>query len=145
MERGESLESAARREFFEETGIVLSHNPIGSSESSFLESAADSSGPKCDRKGERDSSAGVSGAQLTYLPGSGESIRGGKKIHAFVCNGQGNEVFVGSNLITAGYRTGLPENSAGRYVSIDEALHRGGGGVHKNQRRLLEIYAAAYL
>jgi hypothetical protein len=82
---------------------------------------------------------------LAHLPGSGDSIRGGKKIYAFVCSGHGGETFTSCNLIDRGFRKGLPENSAGRYVSVEEALYRDGGVVHKNQRKLIEAYVAAYL
>lgn len=69
------------------------------------------------------------------LPGSA-SIKGGKKIHAFIGNGNGTEEFISCNLILEGFRAGLPENSGGRYFSLDEAT----GVVHKNQAKLLQLF-----
>jgi len=77
-------------------------------------------------------------SDLSYLEGSGQ-IKGGKKIHAFVCEGDGSEKFISSNLITSRFRFGQPENSGGRYVSYDEA----GKLVHKNQKKLLDLYIAS--
>lgn len=77
---------------------------------------------------------------LTFLRGSGDAIKGGKKIHAFLCEGDGTEVYVGSNLIESGFRAGQPENCAGRYMTIDEAKRR----VHKNQLKLIELYDNFY-
>jgi hypothetical protein len=75
---------------------------------------------------------------LKYLEGSG-TIKGGKKIHAYMCAGDGTEVYIGSNLITSDFRKGLPENCAGRYMTLEQAL----SGVHKNQRKLIELYASS--
>ncbi len=99
MEDGETLEEAARREFYEETGIAP------------------------DRITE-----------LTYLDGC-TAVKG-KKIHTFICEGDGTEQYVKSNLIESGFRAGQPENSAGRYLTLDEA----GRLVHKNQKQLFELY-----
>lgn len=129
----ESAEDAARREFLEETGIVLKS------------CASCCSSGKLDIFTNSNCSCEVGNDQpisLKFLEGSGADIKNGKKIHAFVCNGHGEEVFVGSNVIEDGFRKGQPENSNGRYISIKEALHERGGVVHKNQRRLIEIYAS---
>lgn len=193
MEPEESLETAARREFLEETGIVLSacvscsrgetrsvtqrkrsvdeKDAAEKEEDVLLSEQGDgSSGARGAREEDRVDHGGDSGSSgkiedisqatatnsscdcthqrtpisLAYLVGSGEDIRGGKKIHAFVCNGHGEETYLCSNLIDRGFRKGLPENCAGRYMSIEDALHKNGGLVHKNQRKLIEIYAAAY-
>ena len=73
---------------------------------------------------------------LQYLKGSGE-LKGGKKIHAFVYKGKGTEKFISSNLITSSFRFGQPENIGGRYFPLEDALEV----VHKNQRKLLDLYA----
>ena len=137
VEAGESLETAARREFLEETGISLLSCTTCQEEENNLTIIGTNSSCDCTK--------GRSAATMTYLEGSGNSIRGGKKIHAFVCNGNGEEVFISSNLIDKGFRKGQPENSGGRYMSIDEALHREGGVVHKNQRKLIELYESTYI
>jgi 8-oxo-dGTP pyrophosphatase MutT (NUDIX family) len=105
VEPGESLETAARREFIEETGITL-----------------DPARP------------------LKFLRGSGDAIKGGKKIHAFLYEGEGSEVYLGSNIIESGFRAGQPENCAGRFMTIEEAKRC----VHKNQLKLIELYDIFY-
>ena len=74
--------------------------------------------------------------KLVFLPGSDE-IKGGKKIHTFLYCGNGDEKFISSNLITTPFRFGLPENSGGKYVSLDKL-----DVIHKNQRKLFELYKA---
>lgn len=149
METGESLEAAARREFNEETGIELLTCDCCCSQTTLTLNKAQRSMSSdydgCDTNSSCDCTDHRTPVTLTYLEGSGDAITGGKKIHAFVCNGHGGEIYVGSNLIDRGFRKGLPENCAGRYVSIAEALHTGGGVVHKNQRKLIEVYASTYI
>ena len=72
---------------------------------------------------------------LVYLEGSGD-VKTGKKIHAFIYEGDGTEKYISSNIIEDGYRKGLPENQGGRYFDVEEALTV----VHKNQLSLLELY-----
>lgn len=75
---------------------------------------------------------------LEYLKGSGD-IKGGKKIHTFMHEGDGTEKFISSNLITSSFRFGQPENSGGRYLTLEEASLL----VHKNQKKLLDLYIAS--
>jgi 8-oxo-dGTP pyrophosphatase MutT (NUDIX family) len=73
--------------------------------------------------------------RLVYLQGSGD-VKQGKKINAFIYEGDGTEKYISSNIIADGYRKGLPENQDGRYFDIEEAAKV----VHKNQISLLELY-----
>jgi predicted NUDIX family NTP pyrophosphohydrolase len=75
---------------------------------------------------------------VKYLEGSGD-VKGGKKVHAFVYEGDGSEKFKSSNLITSSFRFGQPENAGGRYLTLEEATSL----THKNQRKLLDLYIAS--
>lgn len=90
------------------------------------------------REFKEETGIDVSTIPLKYLEGSGE-IKNGKKIHAFIGDGNGTEQYVSSNLITKGFRAGEPENSGGRYFTIKEALKV----VHKNQLSLIKMYEAS--
>ncbi len=88
------------------------------------------------REFKEETGIDVSSLALRYLNGSA-GVKNGKKIHAFVGFGSGSETFISSNLIPEGsFRGGLPENSGGRYFTIEEALKV----VHKNQLSLLQLY-----
>ena len=72
VEPGEDLEEAARREFFEETGVEL----LGcrNCQSDVTDVSLTNSCCTC--------SSGRVPLYAKYLNGSGDDIRGGKKIHA---------------------------------------------------------------
>jgi 8-oxo-dGTP pyrophosphatase MutT (NUDIX family) len=126
-------------------GIYLQHN-----DSIFLVQPTGSSGygiPKgyveggetteeaARREFSEETGIDVSSIPLVYLEGS-SSIKGGKKINAFIGIGDGTETFVSCNLITEGFRAGKPENSGGRYFSLAEASTV----IHKNQANLLQLF-----
>jgi hypothetical protein len=169
IEAGESVEAAAVREFQEETGISLGVPPpcstVRDSSSRHLlgggrdecrargeiEEEGSNDGEEGEReeekeKGRKDStdnscSARSGKLELTYLEGSG-GVRGGqaKPVHAFIVEGNGSEVFTSCNLITHGFRKGLPENSSGRYLDLVQAVAL----CHKNQKKLIELYISEY-
>lgn len=78
---------------------------------------------------------------INYLQGSRDvKGKGTKKIAAFIFNGNGEEKYICSNIIELGYNKGKPENSTGRYFTLDEAEKV----IHKNQMQLLELYRKYY-
>ena len=88
------------------------------------------------REFEEETGIDLSSLSLQYLDGSA-MVKNGKKIHTFIAVGSGNEKYISSNLIPEGhFRGGLPENSGGRYFTIEEALKI----VHKNQLSLLNLF-----
>lgn len=87
------------------------------------------------REFEEETGISLDGCDLKYLQRSGD-ITGGKKIHAYLCEGTGEEKYICSNIITSGFRCGQPENEEGRYFNIAEALQV----VHANQKKLIELF-----
>ena len=79
---------------------------------------------------------------MSYLVGSRNvSGNGTKKIAAFIGHSSdGSEVYICSNLIESGFRMGQPENSDGKWFTLDEAGHV----IHKNQQKLLTLYTEFY-
>ena len=80
------------------------------------------------------------GIAVRYLEGSRELKGAGvKKIAAFVASStDGSEAYISSNLIESGFRRGQPENSGGKWMTVSEAE----GCIHKNQAKLLALYAS---